>query len=86
MSKSTKAWTVYLLRCSDGTLYCGITTDITRRINEHNNSKKGARYTRSRRPVSLIGFKECESHSSAAIQEIKIKKMNREGKLMFFRD
>lgn len=47
-------WTVYMVRCKDGSLYTGITTDLHRRLQEHNSSKKGAKYTRSRRPVSLV--------------------------------
>jgi putative endonuclease len=51
---SRSAWFVYLLRCADGTLYTGITTDVDRRLAEHNgNHGLGARYTRSRRPVTL---------------------------------
>ncbi len=78
-------WYVYLVKCSDCTLYCGITTDIDRRIHEHNSTKRGARYTRSRRPVSLFGFKKVESRSDALKLEIKIKKMAREKKLEFFK-
>ena len=45
---------VYILECADGTLYTGITTDLERRLDEHNNSSKGAKYTRARRPVVLV--------------------------------
>ena len=47
-------WFVYILKCSDNTLYTGITTDIERRIKEHNSSNKGAKYTKTRRPVKLF--------------------------------
>lgn len=47
-------WFLYTCECSDGTIYTGITTDVKRRIREHNNSKRGARYTRRRRPVTLL--------------------------------
>ena len=77
-------WYVYLAECNDGTFYCGVTTDVERRISEHNGSKKGARYTRSRRPVRLVGFKEVASRSEALIVENKVKKMNRTRKTEFF--
>ena len=77
-------WYVYLAECNDGTFYCGVTTDVERRISEHNGSKKGARYTRSRRPVRLVGFKEVASRSEALIVENKVKKMNRTRKAEFF--
>ena len=51
-------WYLYILECSDGTLYTGISKDPERRLNEHNNSKKGAKYTAARRPVKLIGYYE----------------------------
>ena len=47
-------WWVYLVSCSDGSLYTGITTNVERRISEHNTSKKGAKYTRNKRPVRLV--------------------------------
>lgn len=74
-------WIVYLLKCSDGTLYCGITNDLTRRLNEHNNTNKGAKYTKSRRPVSLLKYFEAEDRSSASKLEYKIKQLSREEKL-----
>ena len=77
-------WYVYLAECKDGTFYCGITTDVERRISEHNCSKRGARYTRSRRPIRLIGFKEQENRSQALIVENRVKKMTRDKKLNFF--
>ena len=77
-------WYVYLAECNDGTFYCGVTTDVERRISEHNGSKKGARYTRSRRPVKLVGFKEAANRSEALIVESKVKKMSRSRKVEFF--
>lgn len=70
-------YTVYILRCSDNTLYTGITTDIERRIDEHNNSPKGAKYTRNRRPVSLVYSEACEDKSIASKREYAIKKLTR---------
>jgi putative endonuclease len=70
-----------MLKCSDGTLYTGITTDLERRLDEHNNSPKGAKYTRARRPVVLVYFEELESRSEACKREYVIKKMNRQEKI-----
>ena len=80
----SKQWVVYLLRCSDNSFYCGVTNDINRRLNEHNTSKRGARYTRSRRPVHLIGCKSVNSRSEAQSLEARIKKMKKLDKLSFF--
>lgn len=74
-------WFVYLLVCSDGTLYCGITNDIDNRIKKHNNGT-GAKYTKSRRPVSLLKSFKCLDKSEAAKLEYKIKKMSRKEKLL----
>lgn len=76
------AWFVYILRCADDTLYAGITTDLARRIDEHNAGKApGARYTRSRRPVVLAYAEEANSRSLAARREVAIKRLNRAEKL-----
>ncbi len=74
-------WYVYILRCSDDTLYTGITTDIERRIREHNTSDRGARYTRSRRPVRLAWSEEADSRATASRREHDIRKLDRHGKL-----
>jgi putative endonuclease len=71
---------VYLLRCGDNSLYCGITTDIKRRIKEHNSGSKSAKYTRSRRPVSLVYCETVESHEKALKREWEIKKLSKEKK------
>lgn len=70
-----------MLRCSDETLYTGITTDLARRVEEHNNSIKGAKYTRSRRPIELVYSESCKDKSSATIRELEIKKLPRAKKL-----
>ena len=77
------AWDVYILECADNTLYTGITTDINRRINEHNGEgkKPGAKYTCSRRPVSLVYTETCTSRSFASKREIEIKSLKRSEKL-----
>ncbi len=72
---------VYILECFDNTFYTGITTDLNRRIEEHNNSKKGAKYTKIRRPVKLVFSKEFENRSDASIEESRIKKLTRTQKL-----
>ena len=65
---------VYIVRCSDNSLYTGITTDINRRIHEHNETKKGAKYTKSRRPVSLVYSALIGDRSSAQKEEYRIKR------------
>ncbi len=72
---------VYMLSCADKTLYTGITTDLKRRIVEHNNSKLGARYTRTRRPVFLAWSKKLKNRSAALKEEAQIKKLTRIQKL-----
>ncbi|MDQ7045887.1 MAG: GIY-YIG nuclease family protein [Sulfurimonas sp.] len=72
---------VYILRCSDDTLYTGITTDISRRIDEHNNSDKGAKYTKLRRPVTLVYKEEQDNRSLASKREYAIKKLKRLDKI-----
>ncbi len=71
---------VYILKCSDDTLYTGITTDVERRVDEHNNSDKGAKYTKNRRPVELIYSEKSEDRSSASKREYAIKKLTRNEK------
>ncbi len=75
-------YTVYILRCADETLYTGITTDIKRRIDEHNASSLGAKYTHSRRPVTLVFSRQFRSRSLASREEYRIKKLSRMKKLM----
>jgi len=72
---------LYILQCADSTLYTGITTDLARRVAEHNNSLKGAKYTRVRRPVRLVYNEVYSDRSTASKREYKIKKMPREEKL-----
>lgn len=72
---------VYILKCSDDSLYTGITTDVVRRLDEHNNSIKGAKYTKIRRPVELIYQEELDDRSSASKREYEIKRLRREKKL-----
>lgn len=82
MPELLSCWYVYILRCADGTLYTGVTTDTQRRTNEHNLSDKlGAKYTRARRPVSLVYQESCESRSAACKREVQIKALSRAAKL-----
>jgi putative endonuclease len=67
------AWYVYMVLCADDSLYTGITTDPSRRVTEHNGSSRGARYTRTRRPVTLVFQEQFPSRSSAAQREARIK-------------
>lgn len=81
MAPKETQWFVYLLLCSDGSLYTGITNDLERRIAQHNDGK-GAKYTRSRRPVKLVYRHNCIDQSDALKQEHSIKQMSREKKLL----
>ncbi|MEA3548084.1 MAG: GIY-YIG nuclease family protein [Thermodesulfobacteriota bacterium] len=72
---SDDSWHVYIVRCSDGTLYTGITKDLERRITEHNSEKGGAKYTKPRRPVRFVYSEQAGSRSAAAQREYQIKKM-----------
>ena len=72
---------VYILQCSDGSLYTGITKDITKRLDEHNTSDKGAKYTKARRPVKLLYKEPSLNRSSASKREYAIKKLTRSKKL-----
>ena len=74
-----KQWVVYILRCGDGTLYTGITTDVEKRFIVH-SSGKGAKYTRGRGPLELVYQEECGDHSSALKREAEVKKLTREEK------
>ena len=78
---SSSTWFVYVVRCSDDSLYTGITTDINRRIEEHNTSNKGAKYTRTRRPVKLEYKEIYVDRSTASKREYTIKKLTRKQKL-----
>ena len=69
-------WYVYILRCGDGTLYTGITTDVQRRLQMH-RSGRGAKYTRGRQPLELVYREACEDHSQALKREWQIKQLSR---------
>ncbi len=73
------SWFVYILRCSDNSLYCGATTDLGRRIEAH-DSGAGARYTRSRLPVRLVWHVQTKSKSEAFKEEFRIKRLQKDEK------
>ena len=72
---------LYILECSDKTLYTGITTDLNRRLVEHNSTNLGAKYTSSRRPVKTVYSKRFKNRSAAAKEEARIKKLKKVEKL-----
>ncbi len=80
MRARKQEWIVYMVKCSDNSLYTGITTDIENRLKQHNYEKTGARYTRSRRPVKLVYLERTESRALAAKREYAIKKLTVEQK------
>ena len=78
-------WFVYILRCADNSLYTGITTDIERRVKEHNDdNRRAAAYTRARRPLELVYSESHESRSKATKRELEIKKLSRIQKQTLF--
>ncbi|MEK7177366.1 MAG: GIY-YIG nuclease family protein [Patescibacteria group bacterium] len=68
---------IYLLRCSDHSLYCGQTKDLKRRVSEHNSNNSKSKYTRSRRPVKLVYFEKYKTISEVLKRESEIKRMNK---------
>ncbi|MDP3057682.1 MAG: GIY-YIG nuclease family protein [bacterium] len=72
---------LYILKCADGSLYTGITIDLKRRVQEHNSSGLGAKYTRSRQPVKIVYSKKFRNRSSASQEEARIKLLSRVKKL-----
>ena len=73
------SWKLYILRCGDGTLYTGITTDVEKRLEAHRTGK-GAKYTRGRSPLELVYQEACGDHSAALKRELEIKKLSRDEK------
>ena len=73
-------WFLYVVRCNDDTLYTGVTTDIQRRLKEHNASSRGAKYTKTRRPVEVVYWKPFKNQSSAQKAEYRFKQLTREQK------
>lgn len=76
IEEAAPSWVVYLVRCKDNSLYCGISNAVHERVRVH-NSGKGAKYTRSRLPVKLVYFEYAGSKSQALKREYAIKKMSK---------
>ncbi len=72
-------WFLYILQCNDGTLYTGITNDLSRRLAQHNGGN-GSRYTRGRRPVTLIYQEPCRGRSDALKKEHAVKQLSKKDK------
>jgi putative endonuclease len=72
------SWYVYMVRCADGSLYTGVTTDVSRRVKEHNGEAgkgKGAKYTKAHRPVVLVHSEKVLNRSVAQIREAELRKL-----------
>jgi putative endonuclease len=76
---------VYILKCSDNTYYTGIAKELEKRVEEHNSSRLGAKYTKGRRPVELVYFVEAKNRSVALKEERRIKKLSRTEKIRLIR-
>ena len=83
--KKAAAWLLYVLKCRDNTLYTGITTDVSRRVEQH-NSGSASHYTRSRIPVKLIFSEPCRGRSQALKKEYAMKQLSRKEKEEYIRD
>jgi len=78
--KTLNSYVVYVLRCADGTFYTGVTTNLERRLAEHNTTKKGATYTKARRPVSLFYTEHQPDRSSAQKREYILRSLTHQEK------
>ena len=86
LSRSTPGcWCLYLLRCGDGSLYCGVTNDLPRRLAAHREGK-GARYTRGRGPLRVVYQEACADRPAALRREHAVKRLTREAKLRLVSD
>lgn len=79
----TRPYYVYMLTCRDGRLYTGITTDLERRLTEHNTGKKGARFTRANSPVRLLAAQQVEDRPAALKLEAALKKLKKPKKQLW---
>ena len=77
-------WTVYIIRCDDGSLYTGVSTDVARRFREHLGQAHGAKYFNGRKPLDVAWREDGHSRSSACRREAAIKKLSRDEKLKLF--
>ena len=76
---------VYIIRCDDGSLYTGVSTDVERRFREHRDQPRGAKYFNGRRPLGVVWREDGHTRSTAAQREAAIKKLSREQKLLLIR-
>jgi putative endonuclease len=76
----TSSWHFYVLLCADGSYYAGVTTDLRRRLHEHNNTARAAKYTRGRRPVKLVATRAYQTRSRAQKAEHRFKALTRQEK------
>ena len=83
---AVRRWFVYMVECVDGTIYTGCSVDVERRVQEHNSGTRGAKYTRSRRPVTLRWAQQCSSRSEALRAEARIKQLSRKEKLQIIEE
>ncbi len=81
MITSPTTWFVYILQCADDSLYTGVTTNLKRRVHEHNHLKCGAKYTRARRPAILVYSEEQRNRSDACKREYQLKQFSHQQKL-----
>jgi putative endonuclease len=84
MTKADESWKVYLVKCADNSLYCGIAKDVAERVEKH-NAGKGAKYTRSRLPANLVAVSSEMSKSEALKLEAHIKKQPADEKVMWLK-
>ena len=77
--ENASPWSLYILRCGDGSFYTGVTTDIERRFREHEKGR-ASRYTRTHRPVALVYREECGTRSQALSRECAVKSLGRQAK------
>ncbi|MDD6550295.1 MAG: GIY-YIG nuclease family protein [Lachnospiraceae bacterium] len=82
---AAKVFYTYIVRCSDDSLYTGYTTNLSRRVKEHNEGKKGAKYTRSRRPVTLVYYEKYDTKHDAMSREALIKQLSHRQKYMLIK-
>ena len=77
-TRTASIWYVYMVRCADNSLYTGITTSLSKRVAEHNSAGKAcAKYTRTRRPVTLVYYEQYDSRSLATKRELDIKHLSK---------
>lgn len=83
---ATKNYYTYIVRCADNSLYTGYTTDLKRRLRQHNEGTGGAKYTRSRRPVELVYFEKYDNRHDAMSREVMIKQLDHKQKTELIND